>query len=108
MTSKTTELNSANIRLLSAKGGNTKSFDVSITKDAIRVVVAFPSSWGALTKALDVNDSNKNIVTSFGTAQTVEVSGATAGQDEIDYKVYIMDFASAYGGSGNTYKITIS
>lgn len=107
MTSKTTELNSANIRLLSAKGSNTKSFDVSITKDAIRVVVAFPASWGALTKALDVNDSSKNIVTSFGTAQTEKVSGATAGQDEIDYKVYIMDFASAYGGSGNTYKITI-
>lgn len=108
MTSKTTVLDSKNIRLLPAKGGNKKTFDVAITGDAVRVVVAFPDSWGSLTKALDVNDSSKNIVTSFQAFDTVDVSGATAGLDEIPYKLYVMDFASAYGGSGNTYTITIS
>ena len=70
-------------------------------------LIAFPDSWGTLKSVLDVNDSSKNIVTSFGTPEVVSVSGVTAGEDLMDYKVYVMDFASAYGGSGNTYKITI-
>lgn len=107
LSSKDTAIAELDIRGLSGKGATTKVFDVKIDKNATRVVVAFPNSWGTLKSALDVNDSSKNIVTSFGTPEVVSVSGVTAGEDLMDYKVYVMDFASAYGGSGNTYKITI-
>lgn len=107
LSSKDTSIADLDIRALSGKGATTKIFDVSINKNATRVVVAFPDSWGTLKSVLDVNDSSKNIVTSFGTPEVVSVSGVTAGEDLMDYKVYVMDFASAYGGSGNTYKITI-
>lgn len=107
LSSKDTAIAELDIRGLSGKGATTKVFDVEIDKNATRVVVAFPNSWGTLKSALDVNDSSKNIVTSFGTPEVVSVSGVTAGEDLMDYKVYVMDFASAYGGSGNTYKITI-
>ena len=107
LASKDTDIKKLDIRALTGKGATAKSFDVIIDKDTTRVVVAFPDSWGTLKTALDVNDSSKNIVTSFGTPETIEVSGATESQDLMNYKVYVMDFASAYGGSGNTYKITI-
>lgn len=107
LSSKDTAIAELDIRGLSGKGATTKVFDVKIDKNATRVVVAFPDSWGTLKSVLDVNDSSKNIVTSFGTPEVVSVSGVTAGEDLMDYKVYVMDFASAYGGSGNTYKITI-
>lgn len=111
MNSKLSEielLTSTSIRDLSGKGGNTKSFNIKINADCLRVVIAFPSTWGALTSVLDSNDSNKNICTSFGEAKTASVFGATKNEDAMDYKVYYMDFANAYGGNGNTYKVTIS
>ena len=98
---------SSDIRALVAKGNGKKTFDVTIDATDIRVLVAFPSSWGSLKSVLDVNDSNKNIVSAFGSAVTVSVSGATADEDMMNYKLYVMDFASAYGGEGNTYKVTI-
>lgn len=98
---------SSDIRALVAKGNGKKTFDITIDATDIRVLVAFPSSWGSLKSVLDVNDSNKNIVSAFGSAVTVSVSGATADEDMMDYKLYVMDFASAYGGEGNTYKVTI-
>ena len=33
-----------------------------------------------------------NIVSAFGSAVTVSVSGATADEDMMDYKLYVMDF----------------
>lgn len=98
---------SSDVRALAAKGNGKKTFDVTIDATDIRVLIAFPSSWGSLKSVLDVNDSNKNIVSAFGSAVTVSVSGATADEDMMDYKLYVMDFASAYGGEGNTYKVTI-
>lgn len=98
---------SSDVRSLVAKGNGKKTFDVTINATDIRVLVAFPSSWGSLKSVLDVNDSSKNIVSAFGSAVTVSVSGATADEDMMDYKLYAMDFASAYGGEGNTYKVTI-
>ena len=98
---------SSDVRALVAKGNGKKTFDVAIDATDIRVLIAFPSSWGSLKSVLDVNDSSKNIVSAFGSAVTVSVSGATANEDMMDYKLYVMDFASVYGGEGNTYKVTI-
>ena len=100
-------LTSIDIRSLSAKGNNKKTFNVSISSSDIRVIIAFPDSWGILKSANDVNDSNKNIVSAFGQANIIKVSGLKPNEDMMDYKVYVMDFASAYGGEGNTYEITI-
>ena len=102
-----TEIYSKAIRALNPKGNNKKTFDITISASDIRVIIAFPSGWGILKTVLDVNDSNKNIVSAFGEYRNTDVSGATEGQDVMEYKLYTMDFASAYGGSGNTYKVTI-
>lgn len=100
-------ITSNDVRTLAAKGNGKKTFDVAIDASDIRVIIAFPSSWGSLKSVLDVNDSSKNIVSAFGSATTVSVSGVTANEDMMDYKLYVMDFASVYGGEGNTYKVTI-
>lgn len=100
-------ITSNDVRTLAAKGNGKKTFDVAIDASDIRVLIAFPSGWGSLKSVLDVNDSSKNIVSAFGSATTVSVSGVTANEDMMDYKLYVMDFASVYGGEGNTYKVTI-
>ena len=105
---KTFELQSDNIRSLTGKGANRKSFDVKIQSNDVKVIIAFPDAWGSLTSVLDINDSSKNIVSSFNSLNIIPVSGRTSGKDFMDYKVYVMDFASEYGNSGNTYKVTIS
>ena len=84
-----------------------KSFELKVEKSTVRVIIAFPSKWGSLKTVLDENDSNRNIVNAFGDPTYVDVSGRTAGEDLLQYNLYVLDFASPYGGSGNTYKVTI-
>lgn len=103
---KTTALSSSVIHGLSVKDKD-KSLTINTTSSALRVVIAFPATWGSLTSVLDKNDSNKNIISAFTQLDNVDVQGATAGANLMSYKVYVMTFASAYGSS-NTYTATIS
>lgn len=96
------------IRTLTKSGktlANGNTFTISIKADTQRVVIAYPATLRDLTKVLDANDSNSNIVSGFGTPQIIKVESAN-GYDSIDYKVYTMDFAGAYGTT-NTFTVTI-
>jgi hypothetical protein len=104
MTSKPATMTSANIRALAntKKTGATTDWSIVIPAGAMRVVIAVPNGR-TLSKVLDSNDSNANIVGSF-TSTTVKVEGAN-GYNAIDYTVYYMDAANAL--KANTYKVTI-
>lgn len=105
---KTIELNSDEIRKLTASGktlSNGSTFDVSIPVGTMRTVIAYPATLRDMTQVLDVNDSNANIVSGFGTPLTIKVAGKD-GYSPVDYKVYIQDRAKA-STAANTYKVTI-
>lgn len=86
------------------KLSNGGSFNVGIPVGAMRVVIAYPATLRDLTAVKDQNDSNSNIVSSF-TKTTMDVEGYD-GYEAISYKVYTLDFASAYD-TANTYSVTI-
>ena len=112
MGSKPDTLTSAQIRALSGlKNGNTNGVKVatgekslSIGKDVLRVVIAVPKGK-TLSKVLDANDSNANIVGSFSSME-VNVEGNN-GYQSTAYTVYYIDYANATTVT-NTYKVTIA
>lgn len=77
---------------------------LSIGTGAMRVVVAVPKGR-TLSKVLDANDSNANIVGSFSSME-VEVEGYN-GYKATTYTVYYIDYANATTVT-NTYKVTIA
>lgn len=81
------------------------SFAISVTATCQKVVIAYPASLRDMTSVLDKNDSNANIVSGFGTPVTISIAGAN-GKHAVDYKVYTMEFAGAYGVA-NTFTVTI-
>ena len=83
---------------------NNKTFTISVPKDCLRVVFAYPATLRDVTSVLDKNDSNANIVSGF-TKSTLNVEGAN-NYDAISYKVYTMDFANPYD-TANTFTVTI-
>lgn len=100
-------LTSSVIRGLAKSGkklSNGGSFNISIPVGALRVVIAYPATLRDLTAVKDQNDSNSNIVSSF-VKTTMNVEGYN-GHKAISYKVYTLDFASAYD-TANTYSVTI-
>ena len=108
LTNKTTELTSDEIRKLTASGktlADGSSFDVAIPVGTMRTIIAYPATLRDMTQVLDVNDSNANIVSGFGSPLTISVAGKD-GYDPVNYKVYIQDRANA-STAANTYKVTI-
>lgn len=85
---------------------NGSSFTINLTSNTQRVVIAYPATLQNLTSVLDKNDSNSNIVSGFGAPQIVGFKGASEESSTIEYKVYTMDFANAYGTS-NVFTVTI-
>ena len=83
--------------------GSVNDWSIAIPAGAMRVVIAVPNGR-TLSKVLDSNDSNANIVGSF-TSTKVQVEGAN-GYTAQEYTVYYMDAANAL--KANTYKITIA
>lgn len=106
MTSKPETMTSSNIRALngvSEKAGTCTDKSLTIPLNCYRVVIAVPSNR-TLSKVLDVNDSNANIVGSFKST-TVNVEGANNYTAQT-YNVYYLDYANA-NDTVNTYKVTI-
>ena len=94
----------------SASWANGKTFDVPITADAQRVVIAYPATLKDLDYVKDANDSDANIISAFtnadgGPKATIKVAGVD-GYEPIDYKIFSTDFAGAYGTT-NTFKVKI-
>lgn len=84
---------------------NGSSFTIDLTEKNKRVIIAYPATLRNLTQVLDENDADANIVSGFGDPIIMKVKSAN-NYDEIDYKVYIMDFAREYGAT-NKFKVTI-
>ena len=106
MTSKPETMTSADIRALnvvSEKAGKCTDKPLSIDTGKFRVVIAVPKAY-TLSKVLDANDSNANIVGSFSSME-VDVEGAN-GYTAAAYTVYYIDYANATTVT-NTYKVTI-
>ena len=113
MQSKPETMSSADIRGLgglkdSAKANGIKTAtgerSLTIPVGAKRVVIAVPSAR-TMSKVLDVNDSNANIVGSFSSTK-VQVNGANS-YAAAEYTVYYIDYANATTVE-NTYKVTIA
>ena len=113
MQSKPETMSSADIRGLgglkdSAKANGVKTAtgekSLTIPVGAKRVVIAVPSAR-TMSKVLDVNDSNANIVGSFSSTK-VQVNGANS-YTAAEYTVYYIDYANATTVE-NTYKVTIA
>lgn len=64
--------------------------------DTIRVIIAYDASLPDLTQILDENDANTNIISAFETPKLMKFNGASD-NTEIDYKVYILNFARETG-----------
>lgn len=113
MQSKPETMSSADIRGLgglkdSAKANGVKTAtgekSLTIPVGAKRVVIAVPSAR-TMSKVLDVNDSNANIVGSFSSTK-VQVNGSN-NYTAAEYTVYYIDYANATTVE-NTYKVTIA
>jgi hypothetical protein len=112
MTSKPATLTSADVRDLSGlKDGTvngvktaTGEKTLSIPVGAMRAVIAVPKGR-TLSKVLDANDSNANIVGSFKSME-VDVEGYN-GYEAKTYTVYYFDYANAATVT-NSYKVTIA
>ena len=107
-------MTSSDIRALATKfsvAATTK--DITIPVNAKRVVLAVPSAW-AVTKCLDVNGFNTDLIATNGMSGpiTVYVKGAndyvTAdAPNGIAYDVWYQNFANP-NDTKNTYKVTIA
>jgi hypothetical protein len=113
MESKPEVITSSHVRSLSglkdtAKANGVKTAtgekSLSIPVGAMRVVIAVPKAR-TLSKVLDSNDSNANIVGSFK-SMSVNVEGYN-GYTAAEYTVYYLDYANA-NDAANTYKVTIA
>ena len=107
-------MTSSDIRGLATKfsvAATTK--DITIPVNAKRVVLAVPSAW-AVTKCLDVNGFNTDLIATGGMSGpiTVYVKGAndyvtTDAPNGIAYDVWYQNFANP-NDTKNTYKVTIA
>lgn len=107
-------MTSSDIRALATKfsvAATTK--DITIPVNAKRVVLAVPSAW-AVTKCLDVNGFNTDLIATGGMSGpiTVYVKGAndyvtTDAPNGIAYDVWYQNFANP-NDTKNTYKVTIA
>lgn len=64
--------------------------------DTMRVIIAYDARLPNLSKVLDENDANTNIISAFGEPQLIKLNGASE-NTEIDYKVYVLNFARETG-----------
>lgn len=105
---KASAIDSALVRSLASKTSTTpkkgETWNVSIPVGAMRIVIAYPATLGAIKSILDVNGMNAEIKSSF-VLNTVDVEGAN-GATAISYNVYVMDRAAATEAT-NTYKVTL-
>lgn len=76
--------------------------DLFVPATAIRVIIAIPEGGPTIKAILDTNAMNANILNSWKIS-TIPVEGAN-GYQAINYKVYCLDFAEAYGTT-NVYKV---
>lgn len=84
---------------------NGSTIFLEIPKGALRVVIAYPADLQDMSEVLDKNDSETNIISAFGEPDIVPIKSAND-FDEIDYKVYHLDFANPYD-TNNIFIITI-
>ena len=102
------EMTSSTIRGLAKSStsalANGSTFKITIPKDCLRVVFAYPATLRDVTSVLDKNDSNANIVSGF-VKSTLDVTGANK-HTAISYKVFTMDFANPYD-TANEFSVTI-
>lgn len=95
------------IRSLNKSGkslSNGSTITVQVPTGAVRVIVAYPATLRDITSIKDVNGLNAEISSGFARS-IVKVSGAES-YDEVDYKLYTMDFANA-NDKANTYTVVI-
>ena len=106
--SKAGAVDSALVRGLAGKSNRAPAagnvWNLSIPVGAQRIVFAYPATIRDVSSVQDVNGMNAEIKTAF-TKSVVSVEGAN-GYTAIDYKVYVMDLASA-NATANTYKVTL-
>jgi hypothetical protein len=102
------EMTSSTIRGLAKSSSsalaNGSTFKITIPKDCLRVVFAYPATLRDVTSVLDKNDSNANIVSGF-VKSTLDVTGVNK-HTAISYKVFTMDFANPYD-TANEFSVTI-
>lgn len=103
------DLDSANIRKLTAAASTSGSVKVTVVAGAKQVIVAVPAGR-KVTKVADEGAFGTDIFSEF-TKQTVSVGGADATAENIgayakDYNVYVYTPATALGA--NTYTVTIA
>lgn len=108
LTSKDGGITSDLVRSLPMKtnnaSGNGNSISVAVPVGAIRVMFAYPATLRDVTSVQDINGMNAEIKSAF-TQNIVSVDGVNEYVGK-DYKVYVMDMASA-NDTANTYKVTI-
>ena len=101
-------ITSETVRSLAGKSGkalaNGAKFNVTVPLNAMRVIIAYPSTLRALTSVLDVNGLNAEIKPSF-TETTLTVQGAEE-EVGISYRVYSIEYAKP-NNTANTYAVTI-
>lgn len=103
------ELDSANIRAMTAVTASNNSIKMSIAEGAKQIVIAVPKGR-KVTEVADANAFGTDVFDSF-VKQTVSVGGADATAESIgsyakDYNVYVYSPAAALGA--NTYTVTIA
>jgi hypothetical protein len=69
---------------------------IDLPADTLRVVIAYEASLPNLSKVLDENDSYSNIISAFGNPKIIQLNGASE-NTEIDYKLYVLNFAREIG-----------
>lgn len=96
------ELNSATIRsLANYTFALEDGIDIPVLPSTKRVVLAIPEVKDNIAQILDTNAMNVNILNSWKNL-IIPVEGAN-GYEAINYKVYYLDFAEAYG-TNNVYR----
>lgn len=100
------ELTSASIRSLTNSTHSLQNgVNLHVPPTAMRAVIAIPEGGPSVSNILDTNAMNANIVNSWKIFN-IAVEGAN-GYQAINYKVYCLDFAEAYGTT-NVYKVQTS
>lgn len=102
-------LDSGKIRGLAGKSTKAlkdgDSFKVTVPVGAMRVIIAYPAD--KLRDLTEVKDDGTGFpITESFNKTTVKVAGVVDGSDEIDYKVYTMDFAEP-NDTANSYTAKI-
>lgn len=103
------DLNSANIRALTAEKASSTSLSVTVVEGAKQVIIAVPTGR-VVTKVADEGAFGTDIFSEF-VKSTVSVGGADATAENIggyakDYNVYVYSPSTALGA--NTYTVTLA